>query len=96
MLYQVAAGILPPGLIAPTLRRVIKDQDNAHALLAEVQELNLDTRTVVATAPDGRPIRLPYDTLVVAAEDARFLRHRTLLAFEMAELATDPRNEPNG
>ena len=36
LLYQVAAGILPPGLIAPALRGVIKKQRNARALLGEV------------------------------------------------------------
>ena len=67
LLYQVAAGLLPPGLIAPALRNIIKNQGNARALLAEVYELDLDRRTVGAQAPDGRPLELPYDTLVVAA-----------------------------
>ena len=67
LLYQVAAGLLPPGLIAPALRNIIKNQGNARALLAEVHELDLDRRTVRAQAPDGRPFELPYDTLVVAA-----------------------------
>lgn len=112
LLYQVAAGILPPGLIAPALRSVIKKQSNARALLAEVVDLDLDRRVVVAEAPDGRLLELPYDTLVVAGgathsyfgrdefarhapgmktiEDARHLRDAILLAFEMAELSTDP------
>jgi NADH:ubiquinone reductase (H+-translocating) len=112
LLYQVAAGILPPGLIAPALRSVIKKQSNARALLGDVRDLDLDRRVVHADAPDGRPIELSYDTLVVAAgathsyfgrdefaefapgmktiEDARYLRDQILLAFEMAELATDP------
>jgi NADH dehydrogenase len=112
LLYQVAAGILPPGLIAPALRGVIKKQRNARALLAEVTDLDLDARVVRASGPDGRPLELPYDTLVVAGgathsyfgrdefaryapgmktvEDARHLRDQILLAFEMAELATDP------
>jgi NADH dehydrogenase len=112
LLYQVAAGILPPGLIAPALRSVIKKQANARALLAEVRDLDLDRRVVHADGPDGRPLELPYDSLVVAAgathsyfgrdefaeyapgmktiEDARYLRDQILLAFEMAELSTDP------
>src|ERR1700760_2434679 len=65
LLYQVAAGILPPGLIAPAIRRVVKKQANPQPLLAEVDELKLAGRTVRATAPDGRPLRLEYDTLVV-------------------------------
>jgi len=67
LLYQVAAGILPPGLIAPAIRSVIKKQGNARALLAEAQHLELDRKVVLATAPDGRTVHLPYDTLVVAA-----------------------------
>jgi NADH:ubiquinone reductase (H+-translocating) len=113
LLYQVAAGILPPGLIAPALRSVIKKQTNARAILAEVTDLDLEHHMVRANAPDGRVLELPYDTLVVAGgathsyfgrddfaryapgmktvEDARHLRDAILLAFEMAELATDPR-----
>jgi NADH dehydrogenase len=67
LLYQVAAGILPPGLIAPALRSVIKTETNARALLADVQDLDLDQRVVRARGPDGRILELPYDTLVVAA-----------------------------
>src|SRR4249919_3623854 len=111
LLYQVAAGILPPGLIAPALRAVIKKQANARAILAEVTDMDLERRVVTAEGPDGRMLALPYDTLVVAAgathsyfgrdefaryapgmktiEDARHLRNQILLAFEMAELATD-------
>src|SRR5690349_16679341 len=67
LLYQVAAGILPPGLIAPALRGVIKKQDNARALLADVYDLDLDAKVVRAHGPDDRQVELPYDTLVVAA-----------------------------
>lgn len=67
LLYQVAAGIVSPGLIAPALRSVIKKQANARALLAEVHELDLQGRVVRAHGPDGRLVELPYDTLVVAA-----------------------------
>ena len=66
LLYQVAAGILPEGLVAPALRSVIKKQANARALLAEVTNLDLDTKVVHAVAPDGRRLELAYDTLVVA------------------------------
>ena len=67
LLYQVAAGILPPGLIAPAIRSVIKKQANARALLADVYRLDLDGKVVHAHGPDAREIELPYDTLVVAA-----------------------------
>jgi NADH dehydrogenase len=67
LLYQVATGILPPGLIAPALRGVIKDEKNARALLADVQDFDVERRVVSARGPDGRSLELPYDTLVVAA-----------------------------
>ena len=67
LLYQVAAGILPDGLIAPALRSVVRKQANAHVVLAEVRDLDLAGRAVRAVAPDGRQLTLPYDTLVVAA-----------------------------
>jgi NADH dehydrogenase len=67
LLYQVAAGILPPGLIAPAIRAIVQKQANARALLAEVHDIDLDQRVVSAGGPDGRPIELHYDSLVVAA-----------------------------
>jgi NADH dehydrogenase len=66
LLYQVAAGILSPGLIAPALRSVIKKQANARAVLADVRHIDLDQRVVYADGPDDRPLEFPYDTLVVA------------------------------
>jgi NADH dehydrogenase len=66
LLYQVAAGILPPGLIAPALRSIIKKQANAHAVLAEVTKIDLANREISTEAPDGRTIAVGYDTLVVA------------------------------
>ena len=82
LLYQVATGILPDGLIAPALRSVIRKQANARAVLAEVQDLDLDGRIVRALAPDGRKLTLPYDSLVVAAgcTDAYF-GHKEWAAF---------------
>ncbi len=67
LLYQVAAGIMSPGLIAPAIRSTIKNQKNARALLAEVKDLDLENKVVKALGPDGRAVDLPYDSLVVAA-----------------------------
>ena len=67
LLYQVATGILPDGLIAPALRSVVRKQANAHVVLADVQDLDLDDRVVHALAPDGEELLLRYDSLVVAA-----------------------------
>src|SRR6476620_4450144 len=67
LLYQVAAGLISPGLIAPAIRATIKKQRNARALLGEVKDLDLDNKVVRALGPDGRPLDLEYDSLVVAA-----------------------------
>ncbi len=67
LLYQVASGILTEGEIAPPLRGVLRRQDNARVLLAEVGGFDLEARTVHATGPDGEPLALGYDTLIVAA-----------------------------
>jgi NADH dehydrogenase len=53
LLYPVATGILPPGLIAPAPRSVIKKQRNARALLADGQKLDLAGKVVHAQGPDG-------------------------------------------
>ena len=67
LLYQVASGILTEAEIAPPLRGVLRGQANARVLLAEVGGFDLDARAVLATGADGEPLRLDYDTLVVAA-----------------------------
>ena len=67
LLYQVAAGLISPGLIAPAIRATIKKQRNARALLGEVKDLDLENRVVRALGPDGRALDLEYDSLVVAA-----------------------------
>jgi len=67
LLYQVAAGILPPGLIAPALRQVVRKQANVRVLLADVQDIDVDGQAVRVREPDGRLAELPYDTLIVAA-----------------------------
>ncbi len=74
LLYQVAAGILPEGLIAPALRNVIRKQANARTLLADAQDIDVPGRVVSAVTPDRRMLAVPYDTLVVAggATDAYF------------------------
>jgi NADH dehydrogenase len=67
LLYQVATGIMPEGLIAPALRRVVRDQANTKVVLGEVTQLDLARRQVSVVAPNGVRIELPYDMLVVAA-----------------------------
>src|ERR1700755_3388441 len=51
LLYQVATGILPEGLIAPALRRVVQKQKNTRVVLGEVVNIDLKAQTVSALAP---------------------------------------------
>jgi NADH dehydrogenase len=67
LLYQVATGILSEGEIAPSLRHVLRDQGNAAVVLAEVTGFDLQAKVVQARRPDGAPISVPYDSLIVAA-----------------------------
>jgi NADH dehydrogenase len=67
MLYQVATGIVSEGEIAPPLRHIVRYQENAAVLLAEVTGFDLQARIVKAVRPDGEPISIPYDSLIVAA-----------------------------
>jgi NADH dehydrogenase len=68
LVYQVAAGALSPAEIAAPLRAVLKRQENARVLLAEVTGFDLARREVLLEeVANGRHRRtLPYDTLVVA------------------------------
>lgn len=67
LLYQVATGIMPEGLIAPALRRVVRGQPHTKVVLGEVTDIDLATRRVSVLAPDSTRLEFPYDTLVVAA-----------------------------
>ena len=67
LLYQVATGILSEGEIAPPIRNVLRRQRNVEVELAEVNGFDLEARKLTATRPDGSPIEIPYDSLIVAA-----------------------------
>ncbi len=66
--YQVATGALSPGEIAYPLRAVFKRSGNVRVLLAEVADVDLESRELVLQPVGGVPApgRLGYDTLVVA------------------------------
>ncbi|MGZ4582148.1 MAG: NAD(P)/FAD-dependent oxidoreductase [Nocardioidaceae bacterium] len=67
LLYQCATGILSEGQIAAPLRDVLKRHRNVDCLLAEVEDIDVALRRVVAARPGGGRIELPYDFLIVAA-----------------------------
>jgi len=72
LVYQVATGALSPGEIAAPLRWVFRRQRNVRVVLAEVTGFDLDAREVLATPEVGEtePMRIPYDTLIVAGGSA--------------------------
>jgi NADH dehydrogenase len=72
LVYQVATGALSPGEIAAPLRWIFRRQDQVRVVLAEVTGFDLDAREVLARSPveDAAPMRLPYDSLIVAGGSA--------------------------
>jgi NADH:ubiquinone reductase (H+-translocating) len=67
LLYQVATGILSEGQIAAPLRDILKRHRNVECVLADVVDVDVAARHVVAQRPSGDRITLPYDDLIVAA-----------------------------
>ena len=67
LLYQVATALLPPGDIAPPLRRVLANQRNTRVVLGEVTTVDPTGRAVQMVTADGEQRHLPYDYLVMAA-----------------------------
>jgi NADH dehydrogenase len=65
LLYQVATGILSEGEIAPPVRDILRRQPNAHVLLGEVTDIDLDARQVTSRVLDNETVT-PYDSLIVA------------------------------
>ena len=57
LLYQVAAGIISPGLIAPAIRGTIKKQRNAGRCWPRSRTWTWTTRWCRALGPDGRAAR---------------------------------------
>jgi len=66
LLYQLATGILSAGDIAPTTRLILKNVKNCQVLLGDVDDVNLETRTVTSRLGTMETV-LPFDYLVVAA-----------------------------
>jgi NADH:ubiquinone reductase (H+-translocating) len=68
LVYQVATGALSEAEVASPLRGVLKRQDNANVVLAEVTGFDLEARRVLlGRLPNGDDSgSLDYDTLVVS------------------------------
>ena len=81
LLYQVSTGILSEGQIGPALRDVTRNTRNCRVELAEVTGFDLDKHTLAARDPLGKPMEIPYDSLIVAAGRADVvLRQRPVRA----------------
>ena len=61
MLYQVATGYIEPELIAYPIRKALRNIPNAKFLMAEVEQIDLDNKTITT---DGQTIT--YDYLVLS------------------------------
>ena len=66
LLYQLATGILSTGDIAPTTRLILKRNKNCQVLLGEVEDIDLQARTVTSKLMTMQTV-LPFDSLIVAA-----------------------------
>jgi NADH dehydrogenase len=66
LLYQVATAVLSPAEIAGPIRQLAKRQTNVSVMLAEVTSIDLTSRSVITSRPDGGLRTIPYNYLVVA------------------------------
>ena len=69
MLYQIATGFIEPELVAYPIRKALQNIPNANFLMAEVEQIDPDNKTITT---DGRTIA--YDYLVLSTgSQANFL-----------------------
>jgi NADH:ubiquinone reductase (H+-translocating) len=66
--YQIATGALSPAEVCYPLRAIFERRRNVEVMLAEVHDLDLESREVQveSTAGDESRVSVPYDTLIVA------------------------------
>src|SRR5436190_2307119 len=62
LLYQVATAALSPADIAEPLRHILRKQDNAEVIMADVQRIDVDRKKVIVADDE-----IDYDYLIVAA-----------------------------
>ncbi len=66
LLYQCATGMLSEGQLTAPLRSLFRRHRNVRTLLARAVDLAIEDQTVTALRPDGTPVHVPYDHLIVA------------------------------
>jgi NADH dehydrogenase len=65
LLYQIGAAEIDATEICYPVRKILRGQDNARFRMADVEDVDLDARTVTAAGPSGRRT-FAYDHLVLA------------------------------
>ncbi|MCS6327665.1 MAG: FAD-dependent oxidoreductase, partial [Nitrospira sp.] len=70
LLYQVALGVLSPGEIASSLRRILQPARNLHTILGEVVGIDVAARNVQLN--DGAVVAYDYLILAAGARHAYF------------------------
>src|SRR6185437_14172715 len=65
LLYQVAAGILSEGDIAPPIRDILRKQRNTNVVLGEVVDVDIDARRLTVDTV-GHRSEIAYDSLIIA------------------------------
>lgn len=66
MLYQVATGLITEREVAPTIGEVLNGQGNVTVVQAEVTDIDVDGKAVIATSDAGES-RYEYDEVIFAA-----------------------------
>ena len=66
LLYQVATAVLAPSEIAAPMRQLAYKQKNVSVILAEVTDVDLNSRSVGASCPGVGIRKLEFDYLVIA------------------------------
>src|SRR5918911_1620090 len=96
LLYQVATGILSAGEVAPATREILKSQRNVTVLLGEVQDIDVEARTVTSVAPEKTTVT-HYDSLIVAAGSSQsYFGHDEFAEFAPGMKSIDDAHELRG
>jgi NADH:ubiquinone reductase (H+-translocating) len=66
LLYQVATAVLMPGQIATPIRSILRDQENATAILGEVTGVDKGRKHVLINTADREGVPIAYDYLILA------------------------------
>jgi NADH dehydrogenase len=66
LLYQVATAVLSPSEVAAPIRQLARKQKNLSVMLAEVDGLDIKSRSIIANCNSLGTRSIPYDYLILA------------------------------